>query len=116
MWVDPTGCAVAMYSWTTAPRIAVFRSSSIVALQPTECQRREACSPLARPPVAGQRLLPFGAVVDHRARVGVGPQLSDPSRHVGVVGIVTRLLRRRVEHAEVRRRVGAGACGPLPAE
>ncbi|MEZ5218030.1 MAG: hypothetical protein R2715_15920 [Ilumatobacteraceae bacterium] len=28
MWVEPTGCAVSMYSWTTARRIAVFRSSS----------------------------------------------------------------------------------------
>src|SRR5215207_8977277 len=29
MWVEPTGSAVAMYSCTTALRIAVFRSSSI---------------------------------------------------------------------------------------
>ena len=30
MWEDPTGCAVAMYSCTTAPRIAVLRSSSML--------------------------------------------------------------------------------------
>ena len=29
MWVEPTGSAVAMYSCTTALRIAVLRSSSI---------------------------------------------------------------------------------------
>jgi hypothetical protein len=37
MWDDPTGCAVAMYSCTTALRIAVFRSSSMLAVKPTEC-------------------------------------------------------------------------------
>jgi hypothetical protein len=37
MWEDPTGCAVAMYSCTTALRIAVLRSSSMLAVKTTEC-------------------------------------------------------------------------------
>ena len=37
MWEDPTGCAVVMYSCTTALRIAVLRSSSMLAVKTTEC-------------------------------------------------------------------------------
>jgi hypothetical protein len=34
---DPTGWAVAMYSCTTALRMAVLRSSSMLAIKTTEC-------------------------------------------------------------------------------
>src|SRR3954454_25155546 len=52
---DPTGCAVAMYSCTTALRIAVLRSSSMLAVKPTECQDGEPTTPTS----AISRMIPW---------------------------------------------------------
>ena len=43
IWDDPTGWAVAMYSCTTARRMAVLRSSSILAVEDTERHRNVLC-------------------------------------------------------------------------
>ena len=39
MWFEPTGCAVVMYSWTTALRMAVLRSSSMALFRVAPSRR-----------------------------------------------------------------------------
>src|SRR5688572_31225214 len=77
MWVEPTGSAVEMYSCTTALRIAVFRSSSMVLLQVID------------------GALSAGT---HSPRA-LGPVAADPScsDHLGVDGLDSETVDNQIE-------------------
>ena len=101
-----------MYSWITALRMAVLRSSNIaegILLRPPLCQiralTRRAAFGVGGGPLRVQRHGPPSA----------RRMFSPTGRRIRSASVVPLLLRRRIEHTKVWRCIGARAGSPLPA-
>ena len=69
----------------------------------------------SRPGRSGAALLALRRVVDDGLGIAVVIKLGHPAAHILALWVELFALRRRVEHPEVRRGIGAAARRPLPA-